>query len=160
MFKTILIAIDDSEQTEAVVQAAIDIAQIHASNIVLLNVLTHYSEGYPSAAVPIYPGDMPAIEQAEYLRLYEEQWQRFEQTGLDFLKVLTHRLAELGIEAEPVQLFGEPGAVICQQAEKYKADLIVLGRRGLSGLKEVFLGSVSNYVLHHAPCSVLAVRRS
>ncbi|NEO65320.1 MAG: universal stress protein, partial [Moorea sp. SIO4G2] len=36
--------------------------------------------------------------------------------------------------------------------------LIVLGRRGLGGLKEMVLGSVSNYVVHHAPCSVLVVQ--
>ncbi len=33
-----------------------------------------------------------------------------------------------------------------------------MGSRGLKGLKEMFLGSVSNYVTHHAPCSVLIVR--
>ncbi len=38
------------------------------------------------------------------------------------------------------------------------ADLIVLGRRGRTGLAEALLGSVSNYVLHHAPCSVLVVQ--
>ena len=36
--------------------------------------------------------------------------------------------------------------------------MIVVGSRGLKGLKEMFLGSVSNYVTHHAPCSVLIVR--
>ncbi len=38
------------------------------------------------------------------------------------------------------------------------ADVIVMGRRGHSGLSELILGSVSNYVLHHAPCSVLIVQ--
>ena len=39
-----------------------------------------------------------------------------------------------------------------------KADLIVLGSRGLSGIKAFLLGSVSDRVAHHAPCSVLIVR--
>ncbi|MGQ9872468.1 universal stress protein [Leptodesmis sp.] len=38
------------------------------------------------------------------------------------------------------------------------ADLILIGNRGHTGLKELFLGSASNYVLHHAPCSVLTVK--
>ncbi len=38
------------------------------------------------------------------------------------------------------------------------ADLIVVGRRGRSGLSELILGSASNYVLHHAPCSVLTLQ--
>lgn len=48
--------------------------------------------------------------------------------------------------------------MICDVARSWKADLIVLGRRGYSGVKELFLGSVSNYVLHHTPCSILTVQ--
>jgi glycosyltransferase involved in cell wall biosynthesis len=40
----------------------------------------------------------------------------------------------------------------------WDADLVVMGRRGLSGIKEMFLGSVSNYIIHHVPCSVLIVQ--
>ncbi|MCZ8054719.1 MAG: universal stress protein, partial [Microcystis sp. LE19-12.2C] len=47
---------------------------------------------------------------------------------------------------------------ICKVAREENIDLIVIGRRGRSGLGELFLGSVSNYVLHHAPCSVLIVQ--
>ena len=47
--------------------------------------------------------------------------------------------------------------MICELAKFWNADLIIMGRRGRSGLAEVFLGSESNYVLHHAPCSVQIV---
>jgi nucleotide-binding universal stress UspA family protein len=43
-------------------------------------------------------------------------------------------------------------------ARTWNADLIVIGRRGLRGLAEMFLGSVSNHVIHHAHCSVLVVQ--
>jgi nucleotide-binding universal stress UspA family protein len=43
-------------------------------------------------------------------------------------------------------------------AEVRKADLIVLGTRGMSSLKGVIFGSVSNKVMHYAPCSVMVVR--
>ncbi|RMG10302.1 MAG: universal stress protein, partial [Cyanobacteria bacterium J055] len=36
--------------------------------------------------------------------------------------------------------------------------LIIVGRRGRQGIEEAVLGSVSNYVVHHAPCSVLAIQ--
>jgi hypothetical protein len=51
-----------------------------------------------------------------------------------------------------------PGPTICKLAHDWPADLIVLGNRGRSGMAELLLGSVSNYVLHHAACSVLVVK--
>lgn len=66
----------------------------------------------------------------------------------------------MGINAEFKILFGDPSRVICEIAQAWNADLIIIGRRGRTGLSELFLGSVSNYVLHHAPCSVLTVQQS
>ena len=45
-------------------------------------------------------------------------------------------------------------------ANSWQADMIIVGNRGRSGLSEFFLGSVSNYVMHHAPCSVLVVHNA
>jgi nucleotide-binding universal stress UspA family protein len=53
---------------------------------------------------------------------------------------------------------GEPGRWIRDMANNWGADLVVLGRRGLKGLAEVFLGSVSSYVIHRVNCSVLIVQ--
>jgi nucleotide-binding universal stress UspA family protein len=62
-----------------------------------------------------------------------------------------------GVNTEFTQNTGSPGRMICELATDWNADLIIMGRRGRSGLAEFFLGSVSNYVLHHAPCSVQIV---
>jgi nucleotide-binding universal stress UspA family protein len=53
---------------------------------------------------------------------------------------------------------GNPADVIVQEAEESKADLIVVGARGLGAAKRIALGSVSTNVVHHAPCDVLVVR--
>jgi nucleotide-binding universal stress UspA family protein len=53
---------------------------------------------------------------------------------------------------------GNPSLAICDRASEWGADLIVLGRRGHKGISELLLGSVSNHVIHHAPCSVLIVQ--
>ncbi|MGK7934253.1 MAG: universal stress protein, partial [Xenococcaceae cyanobacterium] len=64
----------------------------------------------------------------------------------------------VGVNTEFTQRWGNPGRNICEQAQTWSADLILVGSRSLTGLKEMFLGSISNYVTHHAPCSVLIVR--
>ena len=65
-------------------------------------------------------------------------------------------LSERGIEAEPIEGQGDPGAFIVNAAND--ADLIVVGGRGLSPAKRIVLGSVSSKVVHRAPCDVLVVR--
>lgn len=56
-------------------------------------------------------------------------------------------------------LDGRPGPVILQYLEKVKADLVVMGSRGLSGEERFVLGSVAEDVVQHAPCSALIVKR-
>jgi nucleotide-binding universal stress UspA family protein len=63
----------------------------------------------------------------------------------------------LGIKADSQQILGSPGKTICKVAKETEADLIVVGHRGRWGLTEILLGSVSNYVFHHANCCVLVV---
>ena len=53
-----------------------------------------------------------------------------------------------------------PGQVICDIAEENKADVIVLGQRGLSSFSRALLGSTSDYVLHHAKKTVIVVPNS
>ena len=55
-------------------------------------------------------------------------------------------------------LFGSPESRIVETAEQFKADLIILGSHGYNRWERLLLGSVSDSVLHHAPCSVLIVR--
>ncbi|MEQ1606707.1 MAG: universal stress protein [Pyrinomonadaceae bacterium] len=54
--------------------------------------------------------------------------------------------------------FGSPGSRIVETAEEIGADLIVIGSHGYKQWERLLLGSVSNSVVHHAPCSVLVVR--
>jgi len=50
------------------------------------------------------------------------------------------------------------GELICQATDKKAIDVLVIGRRGLSGVKRLFLGSTSRYCVEHANCSVLVVK--
>jgi nucleotide-binding universal stress UspA family protein len=55
---------------------------------------------------------------------------------------------------------GDVASTICRVADELAVDVIVLGSHGRSGLKRLFLGSVSEHVVRHAPCPVLVIRDS
>lgn len=63
-----------------------------------------------------------------------------------------------GIDVKTVFEVGSPGPAVLSVAKKYKANLIVMGSRGLGPLKGLFMGSVSSYVVTHSGCPVLIVK--
>ncbi|KAJ8304434.1 hypothetical protein KUTeg_018017 [Tegillarca granosa] len=65
---------------------------------------------------------------------------------------------ELGIEGEIVKMIGEPGHCIVQKAHESNADFIVTGCRGAGTLRRTFMGSVSDYVMHHSDIPVFVCR--
>ena len=67
-------------------------------------------------------------------------------------------LRELGVEVEIHAREGDPADAILDVAEEQRADLIVVGNKGMTGAKRFLLGSVPNKVSHHAPCSVMIIR--
>lgn len=157
MFHKILVAMDQSEICEQVFEEAVALAKATNACLLLLHALSPLEDGYPT---PVYPGPdslYPTLHD-EALKNYTRQWESFERKGLELVRSHAERAIAAGLMTEFTQNTGDPGRTICQIARTWDADLIVLGRRGRSGLSEMLLGSVSNYVLHHAPCSVLTVQ--
>ena len=62
-----------------------------------------------------------------------------------------------GVTVEFHTATGEPAEALVELAERLNADLVVVGNRGMSGVKRFVLGSVPNRVSHRCPCSVLIV---
>lgn len=156
MFHKILVAVDRSENSKKVLDAAIALAKATGSSLMLLHVLSSEEKGYPV---------MPTLTIQEYYPVdgrlfedYQKRWQTCEQEGLDLLRSYTNKAMAAGVSTEFTQNSGNSGRTICEMAQTCGADLIVIGRRGHSGWNELILGSVSNYVLHHAPCSVFTVQ--
>jgi nucleotide-binding universal stress UspA family protein len=82
-----------------------------------------------------------------------------EQANRNADSVIRQAQKALGIAgAETRVLQGDPGAVICQLATELSARAIVVGTRGRGGLKRALLGSVSDYVVRNAPCSVIVTK--
>jgi nucleotide-binding universal stress UspA family protein len=156
MFNNILVATDLSELNKQVFEEALNLAKASGASLMLLHVLSSEEEGAPQmptmTTLEYYPGlDSKIVE------IYREQWQAYEAQSLELLRSRVEEATAAGVKAEFSQNYGSPGRTICEFARDCHADLITIGRRGRFGFSELFLGSVSNYVLHHAPCSVLIV---
>ena len=65
---------------------------------------------------------------------------------------------EAGVEVNAHARQGDPSAAILEVAEQQRADLIIVGNKGMTGARRFLLGSVPDKVSHHAPCSVLIIR--
>ena len=65
---------------------------------------------------------------------------------------------QAGVETQTHRREGEPADALLDVAEEVKADVIVVGNKGMTGAKRFLLGSVPNKVSHHSPCGVWIVR--
>jgi len=73
--------------------------------------------------------------------------------------VLTEAEDRLGLDRLEVRVLGgDPAAAICELAAELGARAVVIGTRGRGGLTRALLGSVSDYVVRHAPCTVVVTR--
>jgi len=89
--------------------------------------------------------------------LEQLQQQRTKQAS-QLTEKVANSLAASGLATETVVHDGDPRSVIVDEAENWKADLIVVGSHGYTGIKKWLLGSVAQSVVSHAPCSVEVVR--
>jgi nucleotide-binding universal stress UspA family protein len=69
-------------------------------------------------------------------------------------------VSSLGVEPIREMAMGRPERTLVRVAERDEVDLVVVGHRGIGGVTRALLGSVSEHVAHHAPCSVMIVRAS
>jgi len=150
MFPKILVAIDDSASSQSTFEQALAFAKHHQSRLMVLHVLI--------AADNLYPRDPYVGISQVAMQAYWERWQGRQKDGIRRLKALEVEAIAVGVEMEFTQSVGDPSRMICELAETWQSDLIVVGRRGVTGVSEFFGGSVSNYVLHHAPCHVLTLQ--
>lgn len=144
-FQHILLATDASECAQAATAVAVNMAQKFATSLTVLNVCTVVDTHVPAENGEVYLGEPRTDLYAAGL--------------LELVRDNVSRLAKpAGVYCSYVQKSGHPYDAILGFAEDHRSDLIVMGSRGLGGFEQMLLGSVSNYVAHHARCPVLVVR--
>ncbi|NEQ51089.1 MAG: universal stress protein [Leptolyngbya sp. SIO3F4] len=156
MFKRILVALDRSKSSCRVLEEAIALAKPEAQ-LHLIMVIPPMDVGYPDPMYLSMEG-MQGVWTTELYQSHMTSWRQQQQEIEQWLRSQIDYAHRQGIAAEYTCPEGAPGPTLCDVATHWNADLIMLGRRGRSGFSELLLGSVSNYVMHHAPCSVLTVQ--
>jgi nucleotide-binding universal stress UspA family protein len=158
MFEKILVPLDGSELSVKALDAAIQIAKKFAGKITLVHVYhaavttgmnyeASYGPGMPATSIP----DMTAEEMSRFDRYARETGDR----------ILAEGKQRVGMEKVEVDSLLREGHVIEEisgVAEEGKFGLIVIGARGISHIREMLLGSVTEGLIHHASCPILVVK--
>lgn len=156
-FQRIIAAIDESKNNQKVFDTALQLAQANQARVMLVHCISDYPAGEPVVAIPAEIGMYPRLVDSAYKAQHDWLERRLQQAQ-NLLQHYCEIAIREGIATDCDRRTGEVGHCLCQSAQEWGADLIVMGRRGRSGLTEALLGSASNYVLHHATCSVLVVQ--
>lgn len=155
MFKTILVAVDGSEQSKKALNYALELAEKFEGKVTLIHVYSSVVPITPSMdTISTPPTIPPHASPAIAAKLAEEVKQNAER----ILDEAEHVVKKRGVSVEKVLREGDAVREIAAVAQEGKFDLVVVGHRGLSKLRELFLGAVSEGVSHKAPCPVLIVK--
>jgi nucleotide-binding universal stress UspA family protein len=144
LVKNILWPTDFSKEARGSLDAARAMAKAFSADITALHVLPDFSLGLFDAAYPMYQ-EITRRAEALKRRARSRLVRLGEAGGLPFKKVL---VAE-----------GSASHRIVEAAERERADLIVMGKKGQSALEKILIGSVTSQVLRHAPVPVLVTKK-
>jgi nucleotide-binding universal stress UspA family protein len=135
LFETVVVGADQSATAAEAVRQAIELVKLTGGRLHIVSAYKpqHLSTGGEESSIGT--GDLAESVLADH----------------------GSRARAAGVEAQTHARSGDPAEQICAVAEEINADLIVVGNKGMIGVRRV-LGSVPNSVAHHAPCSVLIVQ--
>jgi nucleotide-binding universal stress UspA family protein len=144
LFSRITVGLDGSEYSLKALEFAVDLAKKYSSQLVLVHVVMRqiYAINPPEAGI---------LAGTAIVRELEAE-------GKSILAKAVETVKAQGLPVEARLRQGVPAEELLRAAVDEKADLIVLGSRGLSQVKAFLLGSVSDKVSHHAKCPTLIVR--
>ena len=142
--RTILVPIDFSSHSTAALEAGVELAKVFGARLHLLHCHPPNLSSISPYGVAIPAGFDQSVRQAAQEKL-DESVEKVQAEGI-----------EVSNQVTPVF----PGVAISGVAEDIGADLIVMGTRGLTGVKHVLLGSIAERTIRIAPCPVLTVKGS
>jgi nucleotide-binding universal stress UspA family protein len=141
MYKVIVVGTDGSDRAGVAVEEAFALAKMTGAKVHVVHAI------HPTATMGF--SDVPGTAQSISASLREHADQM--RTGL------SAKAEREGVSAEVHNPEGDPADALIGIADTVDADVIVVGNRGMAGIKRFVLGSVPNKVSHQCPCSLLIV---
>jgi nucleotide-binding universal stress UspA family protein len=142
--RRILFASDFSKASGKAFTTALTMAKANRATLTILHVVVPF--------MPIVPEQYFSAETWELLDSQARRWSEQQ------LRKLTERAKKTGVRVVGLLLEGDPAQVIARTARSKRADLLVVGTHGRTGLAKFFVGSVAGRVVATAPCPVVTVR--
>ena len=142
----ILLAIDESPFSQEAVQSVTEQFRPRDTEVQVVNVVEPIGAYFSAEWFPHFTPYTAKVEQ-----------ERLKQAGA-LVQNVCAKLGKAGFRNSEAILQGDARAAILDRAHQWRADLIVVGSHGLKGLNRLLMGSVSDAVARHAPCSVQVVR--
>lgn len=140
-FKTILVAVDGSEEAELAFKKAVNVAKRNQAKLIIAHIID------TRAFQSITSFDDALADEATHIA---------QQT---LAQLVTYAQEHGVVKTEAIVEYGKPKTLIAKKIpDTYHIDLIVLGATGLNTVERLVIGSVSEYVIRHANCDVLVVR--
>ncbi len=150
----VLLATDGSQDSWKAVEFLKEIELPAGSTVTLLHVVKKHVYETEQCV------DRGEKSQAEFAKLVKNLCHNRGSVGVDLLKQTRKELDSLHLMIRERMALGHEAQEILKTAKQQKVDLILMGSKGISGLRRLLMGSVAQTVSQHAPCSVLVVRSS
>ena len=141
----IVIGVDDSPHSRAAVEIVRRMTWPKESKVIVVSVVRPVVAVYAEAYAPAGPYPEPASD--DLVRFHQETAASAERD-----------LQTTGLKTEAKIVHGDPRAALVDAARSERADLLVMGSHGRTGMAKLLMGSVASHVVTHAPCSVMVVK--
>jgi nucleotide-binding universal stress UspA family protein len=145
----ILLATDGSDFSRAAIEKCCRMLNLRDAQIKVISV---YEQLAPMATEPF------AISAQYYQEMMDLARKQCETFAADSVEQIKKNLNGSTPNIETAVFLGAPSRIIVDEAREWNADLIVVGSHGRGFFGRLTLGSVSDAIVHHAPCSVLIAR--
>ncbi|MEO0646017.1 MAG: universal stress protein [Cyanobacteria bacterium J06650_10] len=155
-FQTIMVAIDSTEVSHKAFDKAVSIAKALDAKLLITHILGFRDADSPQPIHSYSTPDTIVIDEAIHQQ-YQRDWNAYVEHYEALLKQKIEEAQAEGVEAKSMQPHGATGLALCKVARTSEVDLLVVGSHQRRGISEMMMGSTSNYIMHHAPCSVLVV---